>query len=140
MPGMNVVPDLGVNVSNILRRVEALEQRKGQRLPRPFTPAIFSNPGAVEQDVESPPWYAYAPVTFTTIRVSLTEASSSNIIVTTYLDGTAQFTTTLTAGLTTVLDGIYLPVEYGQAMTVMVTSVFVGTAEKMSVIFQPKAS
>ena len=91
--------------------------------PRPQA-VTFSYPGALDNDVESPPFYAAAATTFTKVRLSLLNAASINHVVALRRNGSTFAQYTLTAGAKTVLTtGIGFAVTTTQPITIATRTV-----------------
>lgn len=93
----------------------------------------FSYPGALDADVESPPWYPPVAVTFTLIRISVTDPGgvSVNTVISLLIGGVEFAQYTLLAELATDTFAISCPVLTSEPVTI--ETITVGTDEDLSV-------
>lgn len=132
MPGRTLPPNLGKQLNRSVQRVERLERTTVPPGPNAVTsPVVFSYPGSLTNNTESPPWYASRTHRFTKARISLLSASTSALTVKINIDGLTAYTLTLAAGLTSTTWPIGLNAFDGDYVTVKVTAV--GTASNATV-------
>ena len=94
--------------------------------PPSVTPSAvtFSYPGALDNDVESPPFYAPKATTYHNIRVNLLNAASINHVIALRRNGSTFAQYTLTAGSKTVkTTGIAFVVTTTQPITIATRTV-----------------
>lgn len=83
----------------------------------------FSYPGALDNGVESPPFYPVASLTYTFIRVSLLVAATSNHVIDVRKNGNLFASYTLTTGNLTMTATISLALLSTDALTVKTNTV-----------------
>jgi hypothetical protein len=133
MPGANQVPEDARESSAIVSRTEKLERRVGRDLIGPMEPVIFSHPGAVIADTESPPWYATVPTVITEVLLASLAAPSVSIVVEVRVSGAAIAQFTLTSGTTSTVTATNIVVVPGVPLTVKIIS---GTGADLSVFLK----
>jgi hypothetical protein len=133
MPGANQVPEDARDTSAIVARTEKVERRLNRDQGTPLEPVIFSHPGAVAADTESPPFYATIPTAITEVRLATREAPSVSIVVEVRLDNVAQAQFTLTSGTVTSVTATNIVVVPGVPLTVKIIS---GTGSDLSVFLK----
>ena len=84
---------------------------------------VFSYPGALDNNVQSPRWYPTRDVTFTKVRVSLLANASSDHVIQLLIGGAPFASYTLTAGNATMTATISAAVAATQAVTIKTTTV-----------------
>lgn len=123
MPG-TILPQQSTGiVGGTIARVERVERNT---LPSPVSNPIiqmFSYPGPLASNVESPPWYAPAAGIIEIVRVSLTNSATSDHTIMLRLNGADVQQFTLSSGQKTSMNGAAISVPYGAYVTIKTVTV-----------------
>ena len=123
MPQSALPPDDAYEIEATIRRVERLERRTRPVATQRYAPIVFSYPGTLVVDTESPPYFAVSAITITQVRVSLLTAAAGNNVVALRVNGATVQSFTLTAGQTSVAYNVTINPGPGYPITVKATTV-----------------
>ena len=124
MPGVTLPADHARQIGTAIARIERSERLTLPVFDLPAVTQHFSYPGALADNIESPPWYVPRSGLIELVRVSLTNAASADHTIEVRVNGASAQQFTLTSGSLTVLDGSAISVNYQDYVTIQTISVF----------------
>lgn len=123
MPGVTLPPDQNATLVRLLERVERLERqtRRPDAGMRRMLASLFSYPGTLVVDVESPRWYPEMDVTLSQTRISCT--ASNDVVVMVRKNGSDIYSVTLPFDQDTAVDFTVFSLNPGDYLTLRIDDI-----------------
>jgi hypothetical protein len=132
MPQTTLPADQSLAMNRTIARLERVERITTPTKPQTPLTMVFSYPGVIAANIESPPWYPHRHGYIDTVRLSFRANVTGTNTIAVYVDGVSIQQFSITTGNKTAVAAAAIPVGIGSYVTVKTVTV-TGADSDMSV-------